>query len=102
VDAAEAKALQQVFGSHLESIASYSIKGAVGNALGGAPAIQVAAAAMGLREGVVPPTVNWSYPDPMIRLNLSGEARRIAHKNAVINAHGLGGENAALVLTKWN
>ena len=100
VDVAEARALQEVFGDHLQSIASYSIKGAVGNALGGAPAIQVAAAALGLGQGVIPPTVNWQFPDPLIPLNLSGEARRIPHNNTVINAHGLGGENAALVLTK--
>ena len=100
VDAAESKALDEVFGQGLESIASYSIKGAIGNALGGAPAIQVAAAALGLKFGLIPPTVNWSYPDPTVHLNLSGEVRRIEHEHTIINAHGMGGENATLVLSK--
>ena len=100
VDAAESRALDTVFGDQLGAIASYSIKGAIGNALGGAPAIQVAAAALGLQSGIVPPTVNWSYPDPSMNLNLSGDVRRISHQTTIVNAHGMGGENATLVLNK--
>lgn len=100
LDAAEAKILSERFGPHLDSIPAVSLKGAIGNPLGAAGAIQVGCAALGLKESFVPPTVNWQYPDPVCRLNLCNSARRVSHRNAVINAHGLTGTNACLVLTR--
>ena len=100
VDAGEARALAQIFGASLGSVPAYSIKGAIGNPLGGAPAIQVAAAALGQRNGRIPPTVNWEYPDPSCPLNLSGKARSVDHSVTLVNAHGLSGVNASLILTQ--
>ena len=100
IDAGEVRSLQQVFGAALSGIPTVSIKGAIGNPLGAAPAIQVASAALGLRHDLIPPTVNWEYPDPGCMLNLSGSLRAIAHRNTLINAHGLSGVNASLVLEK--
>ena len=100
IDAAEACALDKVFGRALSSIPSYSIKGAIGNPLGGAPAIQIAAAALGHRNGLMPPTVNWQYPDPSCPLNLSATTRMVDQTVTLVNAHGLSGVNASLVLTQ--
>tara|TARA_R110002050_G_scaffold120309_2_gene238317 strand:- start:1293 stop:1970 length:678 start_codon:yes stop_codon:yes gene_type:complete len=100
VDAAEARIINKVFGTEVDRLAAYSIKGAIGNALGGAAAIQLAAASLGLRDGIVLPTVNWRTPDPNCRLNLSSTVRYLPHSSVLINSHGRGGENAAIVLTR--
>ena len=100
IDAAEARALGAVFGEELAAIPAVSLKGAIGNPLGAGGAIQAGCAALGLRDGVVPPTVNWQFPDPACPLNLSAETRFIPHRTALVNAHGLSGTNACLVLTR--
>jgi len=100
IDAAETAALRGVFGQRLGSIPTYSIKGAIGNPLGAAGAIQVGCSALGLRDGVVPPTVNWQFPDPECALNLSASARYITHSVAVVDAHGMAGSNACLVIQR--
>jgi 3-oxoacyl-[acyl-carrier-protein] synthase II len=100
VDRAEAQVLRTVFGERLKEIPVSSIKGAIGNPLGAGGAIQVAAAALGLRDGLITPTVNWQFPDPDCPLNLSNQARVITHQVTLINSHGLSGTNACLVLSK--
>lgn len=100
VDRAEAQVLRGVFGARLAEIPVSSLKGAIGNPLGAGGAIQVAAAALGLRDGTIPPTVNWQFPDPDCPLNLSAAARAIAHCRTLVNSHGLSGTNACLVLSR--
>jgi 3-oxoacyl-[acyl-carrier-protein] synthase II len=99
VDLAEAKALEHVLGSWVRSVPCVSLKGAIGNPLGAAGAIQVGCAALSMRHSIIPPTVNWQYPDPSCELNLSGHPRFVAHQSTLINAHGLSGTNSCLVLT---
>ena len=98
VDLGEAKEMRKLFGHSLADVAVSSIKGAIGSPLGAAPAIQVAAAALGQRFGSVPPTVNWEYPDLDCPLNLCNRARAIDHSVTLVNSHGLGGVNSAMVL----
>ncbi len=100
IDAAESAALCQTFKERLAEIPVFSIKGAIGNPLGAGGAIQVAVTALGFQSGMIPPTVNWQFPDPECPLNLSAEARQIEHKTALINSHGLSGTNACLVLKR--
>ncbi len=100
IDRAEAQVLQHVFGDQLAGLPVVSIKGAIGNPLGAAGAIQIGAAALGLADELIPPTVNWQYPDPDCSLNLSSQARAIAHDVTLVNSHGLSGTNACLVLSK--
>jgi len=100
IDANEALALQRVFGASLENIPVSSIKGAIGTALAASGPIQLASAALSLRHGLLPPTVNWETPDPSCPLNLSSRSRRIAANIAVVNAHGMLGSNAAIILEK--
>lgn len=100
IDLAEAEKLRVVFADHLDQIATYSIKGSIGNPLGAAGPIQVAAAALGLRDQLVPPTVNWQYPDPGCRLNLSNTALSLPQKYSLINAHGVNGTNSAIILER--
>jgi 3-oxoacyl-(acyl-carrier-protein) synthase len=100
LDAAESRVLQQSFGAALGSIPAVSIKGAIGNPLGAAGAIQIGCAALSLKRSAIPPTVNWTHPDPACPLNLSSAPRYIEHENTLVNAHGLSGTNACLVLTR--
>jgi 3-oxoacyl-(acyl-carrier-protein) synthase len=100
LDAAEAETMRTFFGDYLAELPVYSLKGAIGNPLGAAGAIQVGCAALGLKHGFLPPTVNWEHADPACPLNLSAKARYVAHRNMQINAHGLSGTNACLVLRR--
>lgn len=100
IDQAEAMALAKVFRAHLSDIPVTSIKGAIGNPFGAAGAIQAGCAALGMRDGFMPPTVNWEHPDPACRLNLSSRARYISSSCALINSHGLSGTNSAILIEK--
>lgn len=100
VDAAEARALAEVFGAALDEIPVCSIKGAVGNPLAAAGAMQVAAAVLSLKTGAIPPTVNWSMPDPECALNLSGQPRYAPVECVLVNAHGVSGANSCLILSQ--
>jgi 3-oxoacyl-[acyl-carrier-protein] synthase II len=87
-----------MFGPRLGEIAAVSLKGAIGNPLGAAGAIQTASLALTFRTGIVPPTVNWQTPDPDCPLNLSNQARHLRPRIGIVNAHGLSGSNATLVM----
>ena len=100
IDFNEVIALKRIFGSRLAEIPCVSIKGAIGTAFGAAGAIQTASTALTLFQGVIPPTVNWETADPNCPLNLSARPRRLQPSVAVINAHGLTGGNAVLVLER--
>lgn len=100
VDEGEARAMMALFKDRLDQIPTVSIKGAIGASLGSAPAIQVAAAALGQDTGILPPTVNWEYADPACPLNLSNRARMIEHDHTLVNAHGVGSVNSSVVLRR--
>jgi 3-oxoacyl-(acyl-carrier-protein) synthase len=102
IDAVEARVLRRVFGEPLAEIATVSIKGAIGNPFGAAGAIQAGCVALGMRDGFVPPTVNWHHPDPDCRLNLSARPRFLPFETALINSHGLSGTNSCLLLRRCN
>lgn len=98
IDRVEAQCLVQMFGSRLSQIAASSLKGSIGNPLGAAGAIQTASTALTFRYGIIPPTVNWETPDPDCPLNLSAQPRHFQPSIALVNAHGLSGSNATLIL----
>jgi 3-oxoacyl-[acyl-carrier-protein] synthase II len=100
IDAVEAAVLREYFGERLDRIPTTSIKGAIGNPFAAAGAIQAGCAALGLRDGFLPPTVNWRHPDPACRLNLSASARFMSFSTALIDSHGLSGTNSCLLLRR--
>lgn len=100
IDFAEYNAMRMLFGDRISDIPVSSIKGSIGAALGAAPAIQVAAAAIGLGRQIVTPTANWRNPDPSCPFSLSAEPRFVGHRNVLVNAHGVGDVNSALILTE--
>ena len=100
IDRAETRSLKEVFKEYLSAVPTSSIKGAIGNPLGAAGAIQIACAALGLRDGMIPPTVNWDFPDPDCELSLDRVSRHVVHENALVNSHGVSGTNACLLISR--
>lgn len=100
IDSHEAQAIHEVFGSFAPEIPVTSIKGATGTPLGASGPVQLASTALSLQHSQLPPTVNWTTPDPACALNLSGEVRRIECRTAIVNAHGLSGSNSTIVLER--
>lgn len=100
IDATEAYALRTVFGKALDNIPVSSIKGSIGSPMAAAGAIQVASTALALKYGIIPPTVNWTTPDPDCAMNLSAKARRIQTNVALVNGHGISGNNSGLILER--
>jgi 3-oxoacyl-[acyl-carrier-protein] synthase II len=71
-----------------------------GHLLGGAGALEALVCILAMRDGVVPPTINYETPDPECDLDyVPNVARRVRVEAAVSNSFGFGGHNVALVLT---
>ena len=98
-DPAETKAIKQVFGSHARELAVSSTKSMVGHMFAAARAIEALVCALAIHHGVVPPTINYEYPDPDCDLDyVPNEARKRDIEVALSNAMGLGGHNACVLL----
>jgi 3-oxoacyl-(acyl-carrier-protein) synthase len=100
IDATEAYALRVVFGDRLDHIPASSIKGAIGSPMAAAGAMQVASTALAIRHGLIPPTVNWTTPDPDCPLSLSARSRHLRADIALVNGHGISGNNSSLILER--
>lgn len=100
VDRGEADAMKLLFAGRLDEKAAFSNKGAIGSALGAAPAIQIAAAALSQRTGLIPPTVNWEYPDPDCPFHLSKTPMAVCHRTTLVNSHGVGAVNSSMILER--
>jgi 3-oxoacyl-[acyl-carrier-protein] synthase II len=95
-------AIKKLFGSDAYRIPISSIKGGLGHALGAAGAISAVAAIMATRAGVIPPTINYGTRDPECDLDyVPNTARESDLPYVMVNAFGFGGQNAALVLKRW-
>jgi 3-oxoacyl-[acyl-carrier-protein] synthase II len=98
-DAAETKAIRDVFGAHADELAVSSTKSMMGHTFGAAGAIESIMCALALRDGVLPPTINYALPDPACDLDyVPNEARRAVVDVAISNAMGLGGHNGCVLL----
>ncbi|MHA7649007.1 KasA/KasB family beta-ketoacyl-ACP synthase [Mycobacterium sp. ML4] len=95
-DVAEARAIRRALGDHTPAV--YAPKAAMGNALGASGAIEAVLTVQALRDGIVPPTLNFDAADPEIDLDVvAGEPRRGNYRYAVSESFGFGGNNVALV-----
>ncbi len=101
-DPIETRAIKQVFGQRAYDIPISSTKSMIGHAMGGAGAIEAAACVLTIEQGVIHPTINLETPDPECDLDYVPEgARRADVRVALSNSFGLGGQNACLVLGKF-
>ncbi|MBS1261319.1 MAG: 3-oxoacyl-[acyl-carrier-protein] synthase 2 [Calditrichaeota bacterium] len=100
-DKNETTAIKRVFGGHAYKLAVSSTKSMIGHLLGAAGAVEMFASVMALREGTIPPTINYETPDPECDLDYTpNEARNQAINVAMSNTFGFGGHNASLVLRR--
>lgn len=96
-DEGETKALKRAFGEHVYDLQITSIKSMVGHALGAAGAQSAVAAICALREGMIPPTINYT-PDPKLDIPIVGnQAAPCDARYAIVNAFGFGGQNVVAV-----
>ena len=98
-DAAETKAIKDVFGDHAYELAVSSTKSMMGHCFGAAGALEAQMAALAVHHGVLPPTINYQHPDPACDLDyVPNEARETQIDVALSNAMGLGGHNACVLI----
>lgn len=99
-DMAESQAIQKVFGDHPD-LAVSSTKSMHGHAMGAAGGLEGVATVMAVRDGIVPPTINYEFPDPECVLDYVPNVARKAEVNvAFSNSFGFGGHNSVIVFGK--
>ncbi len=101
-DATETKAIHLAFGEHAARLAVSSNKSMIGHTLGAAGAISAVAAVCAIRDGMIPPTINYETPDPACDLDyVPNTARQAPVRTAIINGFGFGGQNAVAVFRRY-
>jgi 3-oxoacyl-[acyl-carrier-protein] synthase II len=98
-DAAETRAIKDVFGEHAYRLAVSSTKSVTGHCFGAAGAIEAMMCVLAVHDGVLPPTMNYEHPDPECDLDyVPNESRKVQVDVALSNAMGLGGHNGCVLV----
>jgi 3-oxoacyl-[acyl-carrier-protein] synthase II len=101
-DKVETKAIKQLFKNDADDLMVSSIKSMTGHMLGAAGAVEAAATALALKDGIIPPTINYKVPDPDCDLDyVPNEARKVDFESALSNSLGFGGHNATIAIKKF-
>jgi 3-oxoacyl-[acyl-carrier-protein] synthase II len=101
-DLNETKAIKAVFGDHARELLVSSTKSMTGHMLGAAGSVEFIASTLAIRDGVVPPTINYQNPDPELDLNYTpNKAVRRDVQAALSNSFGFGGHNVALAVRRY-
>jgi 3-oxoacyl-[acyl-carrier-protein] synthase II len=100
-DATETLAIKKVFGDAARKLMVSSTKSMTGHMLGAAGGVETAICALVLSRGVVPPTINYTTPDPECDLDyVPNTAREVRVNHVLTNSFGFGGTNACLILSR--
>jgi 3-oxoacyl-[acyl-carrier-protein] synthase II len=98
-DREETAAIKQVFGDHAYKLLVSSTKSMTGHLLGAAGALEAIACLLAIRDGCIPPTINYTTPDPGLDLDyVPNTARAKSITTALSNSMGFGGHNASLIV----
>ncbi len=101
-DKPETLAIKDVFGSHAYKVAISSTKSMTGHLLGAAGGIEAVACIMAMQEGIIPPTINYTNPDPDCDLDyVPNVARKAKVDITMSNSFGFGGHNVTLIFKKF-
>ncbi len=102
-DIAETEAIKTLFGDHARELNISSTKSMTGHLLGAAGAVEAIATVMAVKEGIIPPTINYRTPDPACDLNITpNEPVKREIRAAISNTLGFGGHNASLLFTRFD
>ncbi|MBA2378182.1 MAG: beta-ketoacyl-[acyl-carrier-protein] synthase family protein, partial [Blastocatellia bacterium] len=102
-DVMESNAIRAVFGERTPEIFVSSTKSMHGHALGAAGALEAAATVLGLHHGQLPPTANFTEPDPECGVRvIANEAVEASPAAAISNSFAFGGLNAVLAFRRWD
>jgi len=100
-DKIETLAIKKLLKDHAYEIGVSSIKSMIGHLIGAAGGVEAVATALAVKNQVIPPTINYEYPDPDCDLDyVPNQAREAEVKYALSNSFGFGGHNACLVFKK--
>jgi 3-oxoacyl-[acyl-carrier-protein] synthase II len=98
-DLAETAAIKSVFKESARKVSISSTKSQLGHLLGASGGVELVVAVLSLRDGVIPPTINYETPDPECDLDYTpNQARQRKFAVAMSNSFGFGGHNASLVV----
>jgi len=101
-DKIETMAIKKVFGEAAKSVAISSTKSMTGHMLGATGAIEFIASVLAIRDGIIPPTINYEDPDPECDLNYTpNTAVKRELRYAISNSFGFGGHNACLAIGRY-
>jgi 3-oxoacyl-[acyl-carrier-protein] synthase II len=102
-DSNETAAIKSALGAHAYQIPVSSTKSMTGHLLGGSGGIEAVAAVLAMEHGVVPPTINYSNPDPVCDLDVVPNQARERKLNVVLsNSFGFGGHNVCLAFRRMS
>ena len=102
-DRLETSAIKKVFGEKAFDLPVSSIKSMMGHSISAAGALELIASILTIEEGVIPPTVNYEYPDPKCDLDyVPNTSRKAEVRVALSNSFAFGGHNASLVVGKMS
>ncbi len=101
-DKSETAAIKTVFGGQAYKIPVSSTKSMTGHLLGASGAVEAVFSIMAIREGILPPTINYQTPDPLCDLDyVPNSPRKASPRHVMSNSFGFGGHNATLVLSRF-
>lgn len=102
-DSTETKAIKAVFGEHAYKIPISSTKSMIGHSMGASGALEAIVCALTIIHGTIHPTINYTTPDPECDLDyVPNQARKLNVRYTLSNSFGLGGQNACLILKKYD
>jgi 3-oxoacyl-[acyl-carrier-protein] synthase II len=101
-DRVETTVLKKAFGEHAYNLPMSSLKGALGHMQGACGSVELAACCLAMRDNIIPPTINYEFPDPECDLDCVPNVARHRRINvAVSNSLGFGGRNTTLVVERY-
>jgi 3-oxoacyl-[acyl-carrier-protein] synthase II len=100
-DISEIRAIRLAFGAHADRLAVSATKSMIGHLFGAAGSVEGIATVLAIRDGILPPTINLTDPDPACDLDLvPGRARKVDVEVAMSNGFGFGGHNAVVIFRR--